>query len=133
MRGGPNSLNTVAPTQFQTDTVTGGATFTIGKRMTGDVRVNWSRSYGLRFLDIDGFGGAEQPPDSLLFPSFANRDNSIFIMSLTGVGNSALLRGVTGNNLQRQQPGQLAGGIGAAGRRLLREELLLNPNHRSLR
>ncbi|MBA2301517.1 MAG: hypothetical protein H0W08_02665 [Acidobacteria bacterium] len=76
---------------------------------------------------------AEQPPDSLLFPSFANRDNSIFIMSLTGVGNSALLRGVTGNNLQRQQPGQLAGGIGAAGRRLLREELLLNPNHRSLR
>jgi hypothetical protein len=103
VRGQSNSLNTVAPTQFQTDTLTGGATFTVGARMTGDVRANWSRNHATRFLDIDGFGGATPPPDSLLYPAAAlGRDNSIFIMSMSGVTNSAILRGITGNNVQRQ-------------------------------
>lgn len=102
VRGASNSLNTIAPTEFQTDTLTGGATFVFGSRMTGDVRANWSRNHGIRTLDIDDFGGAQPPPDSVLFPAFASREDSIFIMSMTGVSNSALLRGVTGNNRQRQ-------------------------------
>jgi Carboxypeptidase regulatory-like domain/TonB dependent receptor len=62
-----------------------GATWLISFRATTDLRLNYSRTDGSLSFTPDPAGGAEPPPDSLLFPApFASRDRSVFL--LNGLG-----------------------------------------------
>jgi hypothetical protein len=65
------SLSSVQTTPFKTETWTVGTTQTFTTDMVNELLVNWSRNKAGNLADIDNFGGAVRPADSLLFPSFA--------------------------------------------------------------
>jgi hypothetical protein len=94
------NLNTLTTTSFKTQTLTGGATWTLNSAISNELRANYSRTPGSSTRLIDNFGGASVPPDSTIFPSFASSQDSSFNLSL-GV-NSGFLLGKFGNNQQRQ-------------------------------
>lgn len=81
-RGIASSLNTLNPVEAKTQTFTLGSTQSFTTRISNDLRVNYSTNKGLSSFVPDTLGGAIVPSDSLLFPSFASRENSVFIFSL---------------------------------------------------
>lgn len=97
-----SALNSVTFSQFKTLTLTGGVTWAVTPHISNEFRANWSRSDGASFTDIDDFGGAVAPPDSLLFPSFASRRDSFYTLILRGGNNSSLTVGENAHNVQRQ-------------------------------
>jgi hypothetical protein len=99
---GGQSLNTLNRTSLETRSLTAGATAALSPRVTGDLRVNWSRTKGETVLALDDFGGAVPPPPSLLFPPFARPEDSGFQLVLSGGLNSGFGTGKSVNNLQRQ-------------------------------
>ncbi|HEX8720685.1 MAG TPA: carboxypeptidase regulatory-like domain-containing protein [Pyrinomonadaceae bacterium] len=96
------SLNTTNRTSLDTQTLTAGATWAPGPRVTGDLRFNWSRARGRTELALDDFGGAAVPEASLLFPPFAAPASSGFQVTLRGGLNSGFGTGKNVNNFQRQ-------------------------------
>ena len=96
------SLNTITRTALDTETLTAGATWARGPRVTGDLRFNWSRVRGETELVLDDFGGAAPPDPALLFPPFAGRESSGFQVTLRGGLNSGFGTGKNVSNFQRQ-------------------------------
>ena len=96
------SVNTISITRSTTQTLTSGATLVINARAVNDFRVNYSRNSGDNVSVVDDFGGAIPVPDSLLFPSFASSQDSLFFFSLTGVTQGLLSIGKNVTNVQRQ-------------------------------
>lgn len=96
------SLNTVNRTALDTETLTTGATWSLGTRATADLRFNWSRARGETELGLDDFGGGVVPAAALLFPPFAGPDSSGFQMTLRGGLNTGFGTGKNVNNFQRQ-------------------------------
>jgi len=76
------SLSALTRTPFDTDTATVGATFVAGSRLSDDLRVNYSRSTAGSFFEVDSLGGAQPPPDALLFPSGVGRDEGLFSFNI---------------------------------------------------
>jgi hypothetical protein len=100
-RGTSNrSLNTLTDVRSNTQTLTIGLTQTITPAISNEIRTNYTKSEGVNFLRIDDFGGAAPPSDSLLFPSFTGPQESLFSLSIFGVGD--FFRGKNAENLQRQ-------------------------------
>jgi hypothetical protein len=95
------SLNTVSSTSQNTQTLTLGATMVITPHVSNELRGNYTRYTGSIFSQLDSFGGAIVPSDSLLFPFFGGRQDSSFTLRLSG-RNSALNTGIFAANLQRQ-------------------------------
>jgi hypothetical protein len=77
-----------------------GATFSLSRKTTSDLRLNYSRNEAGGFDSPDKTGGAVPPPDSLLFPAaVASRNTSLLIIQ----GLGPLYRvGREADNLQRQ-------------------------------
>ncbi len=96
------SLNTINRTALDTETLTTGATWSLGPRATADLRFNWSRVRGETELVLDDFGGAIVPDAALLFPPFAGPDSSGFQVTLRGGLNTGFGTGKNVNNFQRQ-------------------------------
>src|SRR5262249_1729831 len=82
-RGITGVLNNVSVSSFNTQTVTLGLTQAVNSKIRNDLRANYSRNRAGTFFIMDSFGGATPPPDSLLFPPFATRQNAT---SLVRVG-----------------------------------------------
>ncbi|HVF56828.1 MAG TPA: TonB-dependent receptor [Pyrinomonadaceae bacterium] len=99
---GRQSLNTLNRTSLDTDTLTFGATTALAAATVNDLRINWSRARGATVLSTDDFGGAEPPPDSLLFPPFASPRTAGFRFTLSGGANSNFGVGEIVDNRQRQ-------------------------------
>ena len=96
------SLNILSRADLNTETLTGGATFSFGAGAINDLRANWSRARGATFFTIDDFGGAVLPPNSLLFPPLITPGDAGF-QFLTGSGtNTNLVVGKNVDNVQRQ-------------------------------
>ena len=72
------NFNTVADTNYRTQTLTLGSNQTITPSLTNELRFNYSRSRAHGFQTIDNFGGGTPPPDSLLFPSGYTPQNANF-------------------------------------------------------
>jgi hypothetical protein len=68
--------------------------------VNNEVRVNYTRYLARSAFNNDAFGGAIQPDDAVLFPSFASRETAALIMNISGA--ASLLSGNFGDNLQRQ-------------------------------
>jgi len=106
--GGSNqfsqSLNTVNESSFETRTLTVGASYALGPRVTGDARFNWSRARGSTSYRLDDFGGAAPPPASYFFPPFASPEDGLAqIVVWLPAGQATNLReGKDADNVNRQ-------------------------------
>jgi hypothetical protein len=109
------SLSTVTESSFETRTLTLGADYTRGSRVTLDARFNWSRARGMTRHRLDDFGGAVAPPDDYLFPPFATpADGLVQIAVLRPIDMAANLRlGSESDNFNRQL--NLVGSLGVSG------------------
>ena len=99
-RGAGNSLNSLRHAQLNLETLTLGATQSFTSTLSNEFRANYSRGDGKSFLELDNFGGATPPPDSLMFPSFTTSEQSFFSFGISGASTLATGRNV--ENVQRQ-------------------------------
>jgi hypothetical protein len=108
------SLSTVTESSFETRTLTLGADYARGSRLSLDARFNWSRARGTTRHRLDDFGGAIPPPDSYLFPPFAtSSDGLVQIVVLRPIDMAANLRlGRESDNFNRQL--NLVGSLGVS-------------------
>jgi hypothetical protein len=84
-----SSANTISNTSALTETATIGSTAIVTPQVVNDLRFNFSRSKNFLIYTFDDFGGTVVPPDSLLLPPFASRQNDegyISIGSNGGIG-----------------------------------------------
>jgi len=96
-----NSLNTLNPVTFKTQTFTLGSTQALTTSISNDLRVNHSRNEASSYFFLDDFGGAVVPADSLFFPSFASRETAQFNLQMLG-SNGAWSVGPNVASEQRQ-------------------------------
>lgn len=96
------SLNILTRAELDTETLTGGATFSFSAGAINDLRVNWSRARGATSFTLDDFGGARVLPVSLLFPSSTPPQEAGFQFLSGGGTNTNLVVGKNVDNVQRQ-------------------------------
>jgi hypothetical protein len=84
LRGAGSSLNNTLNLSFKTETITIGSTQVITPGLVNDVRVNYSRSEGLKDFELDDLGGAVPINGEAVFPAFASAGNSFYGFSLGG-------------------------------------------------
>ena len=94
------SLNILSRAELDTETLTGGATFSFSDGVINDLRANWSRARGATSFALDDFGGALVIPVSLLFPS-STPHQEVSFQFLSGT-NANLVVGKNVDNVQRQ-------------------------------
>ncbi len=93
------SLNNLTRVKMNTQTLTIGATFSLGTNAINELRANWSRAQGATDFLIDDFGGAAPLADSLLAQPV---NGAGFQLQLGQGANTNLVIGKNVNNLQRQ-------------------------------
>lgn len=96
------TVNTLSYFALTTETLTGGGTVSFTPNVVSEIRLNYSRNTGRTFFELDEFGGARVPGDSLLFPQGAPREKSVSQVFFVGSLNTSLQVGTTAENLQRQ-------------------------------
>lgn len=101
-RGASSTLNTLTSNATTTQTLTFGGTFVFTPRLINEARFNYSHVTSSTSFELDTFGGAVIPPDSLLFPSTFSAANAQFAMLVIGARNGFLTVGKGADNLQRQ-------------------------------
>lgn len=96
-RGGQPGYG-AAPLSTYTTSFTNNRTLTVGSTQvlnpvaTNEVRFNYSRSHAGQSSEVDTFGGAVAPSDSLLFPSFTNRTEAAFAVVIPGYSGPTIGR-----------------------------------------
>ena len=82
LRGAPGTLNfnysTTQRLNYGFWSLTGGATWTPTPHLVNEFRFNCSKSTSNGSFALDNFEGAVPPADTVLFPSFASPQNSVF-------------------------------------------------------
>jgi len=100
------ALSLVAPTRFNTKTVTVGATLQVTSSISSELRFNHSRYNASQYSDLDDFGGAVPPPDSVLQAPLApngdpeRRNSGRFFVTIGGF--TGITSGRNSDNLNRQ-------------------------------
>jgi len=97
---GNSAVNVLGDSNFKTQTATVGATQGLTSGISNEIRANYSKSEGGNIFRLDSLGGAVPPPGSVVFPSFASPQDSLFSLSITG--GQALRVGKNATNVQRQ-------------------------------
>jgi len=106
-RGAPGTLNynysTIQHLNYGFWSVTTGANWTPNSRLVNEFRFNYSYSRASGVFTLDDFGGAIPPPASVLFPSFASPQSSVFVFfgDLNPFGLK-FANGMLSNNSQQQ-------------------------------
>jgi len=96
------TVNSLSHFSVTTETLTGGVTISFTPNITGEIRLNYSKNTGRTFFEVDEFGGATVPADSLLFPSGTSREKDFWQVFFVNSLNTSLQVGTTAENLQRQ-------------------------------
>jgi hypothetical protein len=102
-RGAPfttPALSTMSTIESSIHTLTLGVTQLLGRSITHEPRLNYSRHRLSAAFSIDDFGGATPLPDSLMFPSGLSSADSAFLLLISGVGQYG--QGLSGVDEQRQ-------------------------------
>ena len=94
------SANTVGTLENSLQTLTAGTTWLIGRAVSNELRVNWSRNVGKNFQKLDSFGDAVVPPATMLHPDFAP-PSSVYRVNF-GPANVFFDEGANSSNMQRQ-------------------------------
>jgi carboxypeptidase family protein/TonB-dependent receptor-like protein len=103
LRGGTFStrvLSTTSSVSSSVHTLTTGLTQLITQRISNEARLNYSYHRVGTTYDMDDFGGAVPPPESLLFPYGYSSTDSGFLFLINGAGQYA--QGKIGTDEQRQ-------------------------------
>ena len=95
-------VNSLSHFALATETLTGGATFTLTPSVNSEIRLNYSKNKGQLFYELDELGGAVVPANSLLFPSGTSPEKDVISIFLLGSVNTSLQVGTLAENLQRQ-------------------------------
>ena len=98
---GNQSLNVLNSSRFKIQTLTFGVTQIITPAINHEIRANYSRSDGASRIELDDFGGAVRPPDSILFPVGVSPANGSFRLDIPSTARS-LFVGKSADNAQRQ-------------------------------
>jgi hypothetical protein len=99
----PAALNTIVHETINTQTLTVGATWSLGPNAKNDFRFNYSRNSAGGSDTLDSFGGATVPPDSFLLPApFSSQTAHAAIGLLTASQGGGIFAGRDANNVQRQ-------------------------------
>jgi outer membrane receptor protein involved in Fe transport len=85
-----------------TRTLTLGSMQTLSPRASNDLRFNYSHNRGTNRANLDEFGGALRPPDSIVFPDFASSQNAQLFFQISGGTGAAFQLGSSIDNVQRQ-------------------------------
>ena len=96
------SLNNPTTTVANTDTLTVGATWMIGPRLTNELRFNQSYTTGESFSRLDDFGGAKPLAPEDFFPASVDASNSFGGLTFSGGINTGWYLGKNVANTQRQ-------------------------------
>ena len=96
------SVNTLSHFAITTQTLTGGATISFSPKVIGEIRLNYSKNTARTFFDVDDFGGAVVPSDSLFFPQGRSRDKDLSQVFFLNILNTSLEVGTSAENVQRQ-------------------------------
>jgi hypothetical protein len=97
------AYSAVTQINYRTQTVTIGVNQAITPYLTNEARFNYSRSRADNFTFLDNFGGAVPPPDTVLYPSFIQPNNSSFLFLADSAPYGLKFDiGASGNNLQQQ-------------------------------
>ena len=97
------AYSAVTQINYRTQTATLGVNQAITPYLTNEVRFNYSRSRAHNFTFLDTFGGAVPPPDTLLYPSFVQPNNSSFLFLADSAPYGLKFDiGESGDNLQQQ-------------------------------
>jgi hypothetical protein len=100
-RGGlGSSSNSIQDFHSTSQTLTGAMTFVTRDDFVNDIRVNVSRTVMPTNSNMDTFGGAVVPPDSLLFPSGVDSTTGSYTFNVLGVGGFS--KGQSSSNTQNQ-------------------------------
>ena len=100
-RGGMgSSSNSVQNFHSTSQTLTGAMTFITRDDFVNDLRLNVSRTTSRMSSNMDTFGGAVVPADSLLFPSGVDSTTGSYSFNVMGVGGFS--KGQTSRNTQDQ-------------------------------
>jgi hypothetical protein len=100
VRGPVAELNNTLDTKVRTHTLTLGSTQNLAANVNNELRLNYSNLKTLSTFQIDNFGGAVPPSDSLLFPSGVPASTGLFALVINGAGGFDI--GRNGVNEQRQ-------------------------------
>src|SRR5262249_47343771 len=93
-------LSTIATVDAMNDTVTAGANWILGSRVTSDIRYNWSTNHPKFIQSLDSFGGAVVPNVSDVFIAGRTPSNG---QSLFSFGDYGFNWGIGTADEQRQQ------------------------------
>ena len=102
-RGAPFTTTALSTTDFvdsSVHTFTIGLTHLIKTSISNEVRANYSNQRLGSDYDLDDFGGAVPPPNSLLFPAGFSPTNAAFLLLISGAGEYG--EGVAATDEQRQ-------------------------------
>jgi carboxypeptidase family protein/TonB-dependent receptor-like protein len=102
-RGAPftsTALSTTDLIDSAVHTFTVGVTHAIKPEISNEVRANYSNQRLGSVFDLDDFGGAVPPPNSLLFPAGFSPTNAAFLLLISGAGEYG--EGVAATDEQRQ-------------------------------
>jgi hypothetical protein len=97
-----SSVNTVNPTSSTTQTLTLGHTQMFTPAINNEFRFNYSRVTGRGSFELDDFGGAAVPGDSVLFPAFTSASQAQVGLTIFSGLSTGLIAGKNVDNLQRQ-------------------------------
>ncbi len=95
-----SAMSDVVDSIVDTQTLTGGYTWTLNATLGIDVRMNYSRVRGANTFAVDNFHGAKPPADSVIFPPFTSRAHAL--VEFIPFGANDLASGTLASNLQRQ-------------------------------
>ena len=101
-QGNTSSLNNLSHFSLKTQTLTGGATILFSPNVNSDIRVNYSKNEGRLFSELDSFGGAVVPPQSMFFTTGTSPEKDTSQVNILGALNTIITLGLTSDNLQRQ-------------------------------
>lgn len=94
------SFSSTSTTSFSTHTFTLGLTQNVSSNLSNEARANYSNSKAASVNQLDDFGGAMPPADTLLFPAGFSSANGVFLF--VPIGGGALVVGNGFTNEQRQ-------------------------------
>jgi hypothetical protein len=88
-RGPSGVLSHTQTTRFVTHTLTAGVTALLSRRISNELRTNYSNVKAATVNHLDAFGGAVPAPDSVLFPTGFSSSTSLAGFVLGGAGTSS--------------------------------------------
>jgi hypothetical protein len=101
-RGSGQALSVIPLNKFSTQTLTLGVNYVVNPKMTGESRLNWSRSLASSIFEMDSFAGAVPLNAQGLFPPIVTGDRDVFSFQFLNGRSAQLSLGPNANNSESQ-------------------------------